>query len=1105
MHTRQLVFLAVVTLGMFSGRLAAQEPIQMGRTPDISPDGKLVAFSYLGDIWVVEAIGGKARQVTMHRAHEIYPVFSPDGRSIAFSSNRHGSYNVFVIPVDSGKPRQLTFDSANDVVTGWSPDGKQVLFSSTRSLTFPPSTEMYTVPAEGGRTQRVSAAEGREGVFSPTGDRIAYVRGPGAWYRKGYRGSSNDDIWICNADGSGNRQLTMNSVQDNSPMWSRDGQWIYYVSECYGTPANIIKQEVSTAVSLPSTLTPLAVGEAASQLTSSTPLLEQPKPVQLTHHSDDAVRRARISANGEWIVYECGADLWVVSTKEGAAPRKLAIEVHTDDKSNTERVETFSSNGASEFALSPDEKNIVLVVHGELFAMPNAPTGKPRRLTETNVNNHSAVWSPDNSRVLFISDRSGHDNIYMIQPDDAEHPQLVNAHKVKTTQLTKGSDAVFGVTFSPDGKRVAFIQGSKLWAMSPDGADQKIIVNDTKVADYDWSPDSKWFVYSRVDGSFASELYVIPSTGATAENPARNITRYATYNSDVTWSADGGKIAFLSIRRGSNARTLHVTPIRKPAAPGVREPAAGSSTAVVDFDWDDIHLRAKQVLPVPVDEAAISPDGAKIAFRATNAGAEDLWVANSDGSQLTRLTTGNVRPYQIQWSKRRAAFPGTEIIYFRDGNGAVRMARPGMEAKPENIATLPFKIKMTIKAEAEYTEMFDQSWRYLAENFYDNKFHGSNWDAVREKYRPLVKHVTMKEDLYSLLYLMMGELNASHLGVSGTFPPAEEPTAELGLIFDEFYRGKGLKIVEVLKRGPADRRGLSIKPGEYVAAVDGVEITEATDVSKLLNGKENETVELQITGDPNSDPKDPKARRRIEIVGTSRRAIAPLMYERWVENNARRVEELSKGKLGYIHIPSMDDAGLDQFVRALYSDNFDKDAIVLDVRFNGGGFTHDQVLNYLGAHEHTLFKQRDGGEGMVLRAVDRKWMKPLVLLINNRSYSDAEIFPNAFRALNLGKLVGQPTGGHVIGTGGVALIDGSILRVPRIGVYTTKGVNMDKEGVKPDVTLEDHPDQLVKGIDVQLDKAVQVLQADVAQWKKKNDPPIAAKPDEIKAETPKKE
>jgi tricorn protease len=341
---------------------------------------------------------------------------------------------------------------------------------------------------------------------------------------------------------------------------------------------------------------------------------------------------------------------------------------------------------------------------------------------------------------------------------------------------------------------------------------------------------------------------------------------------------------------------------------------------------------------------------------------------------------------------------------------------------------------------------------------------------------------------------MMGELNASHLGVRGYGAAPEEQTADLGLIFDETYTGPGLKIKEILKRGPSDRRGVTLFPGDLVLAIDGVEITPTTDLSKLLNGKVNENVVLQVATSPTTPPKE---RRRFEIQGADRGRVSELMYERWVERNAARVAELSKGKVGYIHIPSMDEAGLDRFLRSLYSDNFDKEAIVLDVRYNGGGYTHDRVLDYLGGRDHTVFRQRDGGEGMVLRSSDRKWSKPLVLLINNRSYSDAEIFPSAFRTLGLGKLVGQPTGGLVIGTYAVRLVDGTEFRIPRTGVFTAKGVNMENEGVQPDVLVEETPDQLAKGIDAQLDKAVAVLQEDVVAWKRKQPAQPATAPDVV--------
>jgi tricorn protease len=322
-------------------------------------------------------------------------------------------------------------------------------------------------------------------------------------------------------------------------------------------------------------------------------------------------------------------------------------------------------------------------------------------------------------------------------------------------------------------------------------------------------------------------------------------------------------------------------------------------------------------------------------------------------------------------------------------------------------------------------------------------------------------------------------------------------TADLGLIFDDSYAGPGLRIADILKRGPADKRGINIKPSEVIVAIDDIELTDKVNVSELLNGKLDERgkaeqgVVLQVVP-VGGDPKDKKQWRKVEIMPTNRVEIHNLMYERWVAQNAARVNDLSKGRFGYIHIRSMDEAGLDAFVRSLYSDNLDKDAIVLDVRFNGGGFTHDQVLNYLGGKEHTIFKQRDGGEGWVLRSDDRKWSKPVILLINNRSFSDAEIFPSAFRTLGLGKLVGEPTGGFVIGTTSVRLIDGSTFRTPRLGVFTVKGVNMEKQGVVPDVIVDNHPDALAKGVDAQLNKAVELLQGEVAEWKKKKEGGVPA-------------
>ena len=1014
---------------------SAQEPIRFARTPDISADGKLVTFSYFGDIWTVEAIGGVARPVTMHEAHDINPCFSPDGRWIAFSSNRHGSYDVFVVPAQGGKPRRLTFDSAQDMALGWTPDGKNVLFSSNRGTNFPTASEVFSIPMEGGRERLLPFVEAKEISFSPSGNFAAFTRGPGLWYRKGYRGSSNDDIWLASSDGTGVRRLTDFNGQDGAPMWSPDGRKLYYVSELFGGISNVVCQPLTSAG------------------------LPDGKPKAVTNHQEDSVRRARISGNGEWVVYECGGDLWLASTRDGT-PRKLAIEVHADEKSNGERLMTFTRD-VTEYALSPDDSHVAFVVHGDIFLMP-ARGGKAMRLTDTPSVEHGISWSQDGKSIIFSADRNGQEDLFLLEPDDPEHPEITKAHRFKTKQLTNDAEAEVAATFSPDGSKVVFIRSGKLWSMKPDGSDQKLLVDQQQVFDYDWSPDGKWLVYARTDGSFASEIYMIPLD--LSEKP-RNVTRYATYNGDVSWNNTNGKICFLSQRR--NTYSMHVMSLQKPGTTGTTGPV----------DWDDIHLRVERPGNNFASEGTISRNGRWVAYRDSASGG-DLWLTSVDGFIVQRLSTGSTAPRQIRWSKN------SQAIWFLDSSGSLRTVGLGFGGIPIAASpvtpptTVSFTAKMIVRRDEEYAQMFDQSWRALSHNFYDAKHHGVDWKAIRAKYQPLVAHVAMKEDLFSLISLMLGELNASHLGITGSSGRSpDETTADLGLIFDENYRGPGLRIAEVLKRGPADRRNLNLQSGDVVQAIDRTPVTDKTNLAQMLNGKVNDSVRLDISNAATG-------RRRIEINGAERSSISNLMYQRWVSSNADAVARLSKGTLGYIHIPSMDDAGLEQFVRSLYSDNFDKDAIVIDVRYNGGGFTHDQVLNYLGAKEHTFFRQRDGGEGLVLRSYDRKWTKPSAVLINNRSYSDAEIFPSAFKTLGLGKVIGQSTGGFVIGTNSIRLIDGSTFRTPRTGVFTVKGVNMEKEGVQPDIAIEATPEDLAKGIDVQIGKAVDVLMREVVEWKK---------------------
>jgi tricorn protease len=317
-------------------------------------------------------------------------------------------------------------------------------------------------------------------------------------------------------------------------MWSADGRFVYYVSEFFGTPANIVKQD--------------ADGKGP--------------PVQVTFHKDDAVRRARVSGpdsdGSQWLVYECGADLWVTSTRPGAAPRRLAIQAYADDKTNTEEIRTLT-RGATEYAVAPDEKHIAFALHGSLFLMP-IDGGKAKRLTTSSAYDHGLGWSPDGQKIVFVSDRTGHDDVYLLQADDAEHPKLTEALQYKVTRLTETPEPEAAASFTPDGKRIAFVRGGQLWTMNADGTDQKLLVKDRQVIDYEFTSDSKWLAYSRLDGNFASEVYVMPAAGG----EAKNVTRYATYNAGITWSKDDKKLCFIGQR--PRVPTVYVLSMQRPAA-----------------------------------------------------------------------------------------------------------------------------------------------------------------------------------------------------------------------------------------------------------------------------------------------------------------------------------------------------------------------------------------------------------------------------------------------------------------------------------------------------------------------------------------------------------
>ena len=1056
-------------------------------------NGRIV-FSYLGDIWTADENGQNIQRLTVNRARDVYGRFSPDGKWIAFSSERNGNLDVYLIPVGGGNAKQLTNHSADDTVLGWSSDSRSVLFSSNRGEDFMP--QLYLVSTEGGMPWKAGTDMGVQASYSPDGQKLAYNQKSQVYWRKFYRGSYQSDIMIMDVAAKKFTQVTDFDGLDSWPMWARDS-FIYFVSDRDGNGlTNIWRVSES--------------GGKADKVT--------------TFKSGD-VRWPAISSDGRVIMFEHDFGIWKldVSTKR-ATPIKLDIDAETQE--NLSEMQSFNSQ-ADDYDLAPSSRRVAISIHGEIFTAP-VEEGDLKQLTESAARDRNVSYSPDGKWLSYISDQSGREELFIVPVDGSAQPQ----------QITDIDALKFGYNWSPDSKEIAFAASDNNLRKVTVANKQVITLDTSKYGGFGnpvWSPDGKWIAYSKADISRNTDIYIIASSGQ--EKEGHKVTFDAYSDGNPYFAPDGRKLYFQRAEPSTGGNQPTSTQIysvwlerqeRDPddaeereaeapqPSPGAGEGGEGGALPVrrgppanrppreIKMDWDGLKRRTRQVtrMPFPIVTYTTTPDSRTLVFVTTEpAGVANIPVLYSiqeDGRRLTRITAGQPPNegadggpgggggFGAGFGDLHIARDGRTVFFReRDGIYSVPLTPPaggggGGGAAPSTAAAagqggarrrINFNVRVRVDRPAEWAEMFDDGWRTMKYRFYDPKMHGMDWDAMRAKYRPLVEYVGDRQELLNIINEMIGELNASHTGAA---PPPRGPgaggvaTSHLGIELEPDKAAGLYRVTHVYEDGPADKDWVRVKAGDYLLAIDGRPVKAGDEYWALLNTRLNRKVTVRF----NSKPGEEGAwNSRIEAISTG--AYGQLRYERWVKERRKKVDELSGGRIGYLHIQAMNPPSLRRFEKEL-REYRNKEAMVIDQRWNGGGNIEQELLAILVQRQYQVWQPR-GTEATTRPFAG--FFGPKVVLQNWRSASNAEMFPAGFRALGLGKVIGTPTMGAVIGTGSYSLIDASTVRTPGVGVFLAdaKRTNMENYGVQPDLLVEIKPEDALAGRDRQLEAAIEEL------------------------------
>ncbi len=1056
--------------------------------PSLSPDRTEIAFVSGGDIWSVPAAGGTARLLVSHPATESRPFFSPDGKRLAFTSNRTGAGDIYILNLDSGELRRLTFDDSLDQLEAWSRDGNWIYFSST-SKDISGMNDIFRVSAGGGTPMQVSS-DRYTNEFGATpladGSLVFAARGlsSGQWWRKGRSHIDETELWLKTGDRY--EELTPRGAKQMWPMVSADGSRVFFMSDRSGAQ-NIWAVSVSGAKGLAR---------------------------QLTNFTDGRVLWPSISYDGKEIVFERNFAIWKMKTDGGAAEAVTITLRGSASSPLNDRVNL--STQVRELALSPDGKKVAVISRGEVFAASSKDGGDAVRVTNTMSPESFVTWSPDSKTLVYSSEREGSTTLYQYDFSTETETRLTSSNN------SGNIDAL--ARFSPDGKLLAFVRNARALMIYDTATKQerelcKFFTDPVPLLgkdSYSWSPDSKWIAYLTYapDTRSYTNVSVVPVGGGAP----RPVSFLANSNSgSLSWSPDGSYILFDTSQRtedGAIARidlklrtpkfredqfrdlfrqenpkqtrppgpppTTSPTPAAtpQPSPSAAPTPAAAAPVAAgepkkeeekTEIIFEDIRKRLS-IINTGVNDGGqvISPDGKTLLVLASAEGQFNLYTLSLD--ELS--TDGSARQLtSTAGFKTNAQFsPDSKEIYYIE-NGRINI----VTLERREVRPLALNLEMNVEFAREKMEVFKQGWRYMRDNFYDDKYHGADWNAVRATYEPLVGDARNMDEVRRLMNMMVGELNASHLGVTGPSGFTAAPVGKLGLRFDcgEYETNGKLRITEVITLSPA-AVVKDINVGDYLVSVDGVNIDGKTNLDEQLENKAGKRVVLGISKTGAAATGADK--RQVIVKPVSTGAEKNLLYRQWVEANRAYVARISGGRLGYVHLPDMGQGSLNQLYIDLDTENQNKEGVVIDVRNNNGGFINPYVIDILSRRGYLTMKERGlwnvpSRSALGQRALER----PTVLVTNQHSLSDAEDFTEGYRSLKLGKVVGEPTAGWIIFTWNTQLFEGTTFRLPRQLILGSDGKDMELNPRPVDVQVTRPIGETMTGKDSQLDAAVRTL------------------------------